>query len=215
MNQEEYYIKLSDAIYDMIEEDITPIVEDYLAEGYDAMEAIDHGLIPGMDRVGESFDDGDYFVTDLLFAADTMYLALDILEPVLRQGPPRAHLGKCIIGEVQGDIHDIGKNLVRMMLDIAGFEIIDLGTDVPNQEFIDAAVREDVDIICISSLMSTTMDNMGVIIQGLVDQGLRDRFKVMIGGGPISAKFAQQIGADAYSANATEAVEVAKSLMGV
>lgn len=215
MKKEDYFEQLSDLVYEMEEDNIIPVVEEYLAEGYDAMEAIDKGLIPGMDRVGIAFDEEEYFVTDLLFAADTMYMALDILKPCLSQEDEKPKLGKIVIGDIQGDTHDIGKNLVKMMLETAGFEMIDLGKDVLIELFVETAIEEKAQMICMSSLMSTTMENMQKVIELLKEKGVRDQFKVMIGGGPVTEKYAQEIGADAYAANATEAVIVAKKVLEI
>lgn len=214
MTQEEYLQRLSDMIYEMEDEEIASVVQDYLDEGYDAMEAIDQGLIPGMDRAGAAFAEEDYFVTDLLFAADAMYNALDVLKPHLHQQSDQ-NLGTIVLGDVEGDTHDIGKNLVKMMLETAGFKVIDLGKDVPVQQFVETAVEHNAQMIAMSSLMSTTMENMRRVINILEDRGIRDQFKVLIGGGPVTLKFAKEIGADAYADNATEAVAVAKELLNV
>lgn len=214
MNQEEYLKTLSNMVYEMEDEAIAGVVEDYLAAGYDAMEAIDQGLIPGMDRAGTAFAEEEYFVTDLLFAADAMYTALDILQPYLHQETDQ-DLGTIVLGDVEGDTHDIGKNLVKMMLETAGFKVIDLGKDVPVQQFVEAALASNAQMIAMSSLMSTTMENMRRVIEILEEEGIRDRFKVMIGGGPVTLTFAQEIGADGYADNAAEAVQIAKNLLKV
>lgn len=206
---------MSHLVYTMAEEEILPVVQDYLDHGYPALEAIEGGLIPGMDRVGQAFAQEEYFVTELLFAADTMYLALDALEDHLPQTAPSERLPTVVIGNVQGDTHDIGKNLVKMMLETAGFQLVDLGKDVPHDQFITAVKTHEARLLCMSSLMSTTMDAMGEVIQALVQEGLRDQVKVLVGGGPVTADFAQQIGADGYAPNASEAVLAAKSLLGL
>lgn len=213
MKKEEYLKALSDHVYEMTENEILPVVEAYIAEGYPALDAINEGLVPGMERAGVSFDEEEYFVTDLLFAADTLYAALDVLKPHLDQDKSNQSLGKIVIGDVQGDTHDIGKNLVKMMLEVAGFEMIDLGKDVPNELFVETAIKEEAKIICMSSLMSTTMEGMRQVIQILEDRGIRSDFKIMVGGGPVTDQFAREIGADGYSANATEAVTLAKQLI--
>lgn len=215
MEKESYLKALSDHVYEMTEDEIIPVVEGYLAAGYPALDAINDGLVAGMDRAGEAFDNEEYFVTDLLFAADTLYIAIDLLRPHLDQDGASQNLGKVVIGDVQGDTHDIGKNLVKMMLEVAGFEMIDLGKDVPNELFVETAIKTEADIICLSSLMSTTMDSMRQVIQLLEERGVRSRFKVMVGGGPVTDQFAKEIGADGYSANATEAVTLAKRLIQV
>ncbi|MDU5237383.1 MAG: cobalamin-dependent protein, partial [Finegoldia magna] len=151
--------------------------------------------------------------TDILLCSDAMYAGLDVLQKHVEMNDDDI-LGVGVIGVVEGDTHDIGKNLVKLMMQTAGFKMIDLGRDVKLQNFIDAAVENDADLICMSTLMTTTMDNMGKVIEMLKEQGLRDRFKVMIGGGPISQAFADKIGADSYTENAVEAVEAAKKLVG-
>lgn len=213
MDKKAYLEALADHVYEMTEEEILPIVDAYLAEGYSAYEAINDGLVKGMERAGEAFDEEEYFVTDLLFAADTLYLALDVLKPHIEQDKSLQKLGKIVIGDVQGDTHDIGKNLVKMMLEVAGFDMIDLGKDVPNELFVDTAIQEQAQIICMSSLMSTTMDSMRTVIELLEKRGVRSQFKVMVGGGPVTDQFAREIGADGYSVNATEAVGLAKQLL--
>lgn len=213
MSKEELLQILCDYVYEMEEDAIIPIVEEYLEQGYPAIEAIDLGLIPGMNRVSEAFDDEEYSVTDLLFAADTMYAALDLLKPHVHDVPNNKRKAKVLIAVVQGDSHDIGKNLVKMLMETAGFEMIDLGKDTPNEVVIEAAVRENVQLICMSSLMTTTMENMREVIRLLKEKGIRDHFKIMVGGGAVNERFAQEIGADAYSANATEAVIRAQQLI--
>lgn len=207
--------EISDAIYEMDEDHIVDICKRFISAGYEAEDALNQGLIPGMMRVGQAYDEEEYFVTDMLFASDTLYLGLDYLEPFLVEGMEAQHIGSCVIGNVEGDTHDIGKNLVKTMMEAAGFEMIDLGKDVPTVRFIEQAIEHDVDIVCISTLMTTTLPMMQNILEELERQGLRDRFKVMVGGGPVTEKFAQEIGADGYSENATEAVALARRLMGV
>lgn len=209
-----YFKQLSDAVYEMEEDEVVDIAKAYIEEGYDPQEAINHGLIDGMNRCGEAFNEEEYFVTDLLFAADTMYAALDFLNPYIKENSENKKIGKCVIGNVQGDTHDIGKNLVKTMMEVGGFEMIDLGRDVPVNQFVERAEEEEADLICISALMTTVMPNIQAIIDELNARGIRDKYKVMIGGGPVNQKFADEVGADGYSDNATSAVILGKELMG-
>lgn len=215
MTKEALLQQMTEIVYEMGEEDILPIVKNFIDAGYPALDAIQDGLIPGMEKVGQAFADEEYFVTELLFAADTMYLALDALKPYLPQTAPADQLPTVIIGNVKGDTHDIGKNLVKMMLETAGFKLIDLGKDVPNQTFIDAISEHKAAMLCMSSLMSTTMDTMGEVIEDLVKAGIRHQVKVLVGGGPVTEKFAVKIGADGYADNASDAVITAKKLLGI
>ncbi|MDO5135834.1 MAG: corrinoid protein [Eubacteriales bacterium] len=206
--------KLSDEVFEMEDEAIQETAKEYLAHGYPALDAIIHGLVDGMDRASKMFEEEEYFVADLLLCSDAMYAALDILKPWLSEEEEKTKI-KAVIGAVEGDTHDIGKNLVKILMETAGFEMIDLGRDVPLRRFIDAAVEENASLICMSTLMTTTMTGMEEVIRMLCQEGLRERFKVMIGGGPISQRYADKIGADGYSANAVEAVKLAKRLVGV
>jgi methanogenic corrinoid protein MtbC1 len=172
------------------------------------------GLVDGMNRAGKLYEEEEYFVTDLLLCSDAMYIGLDILRPYLPEASGKDAVTG-VIGVVEGDTHDIGKNLVKIMLETAGFRMVDLGRDVPLKKFVETAKEENASFICLSTLMTTTMGGMETVIQLLEEAGLRDRIKVMIGGGPISQKFADQIGADGYSQNAVEAVKLAKRLSGM
>jgi methanogenic corrinoid protein MtbC1 len=146
-----------------------------------------------------------------LICSDALYLALDILKPYLKLETAVEKIG-CVIGVLEGDTHDIGKNLVKIMLDVAGFEIHDLGRNVPLADFIEKAKEVNAAMICMSTLMTTTMDGMATVIEMLKEEGIRDRFKVLVGGGPISQAYADRIGADGYASNASKAVEMAKAL---
>ncbi len=176
----------------------------------DPYEAITDGLARGMEKVNELFENEEYFVPEILLCADAMYAGIEVLRPHL---PREAayHKKKVIIGVVKGDTHDIGKNLVKIMLDNAGFEIHDLGRNVPYTKFVDTAGALNADLVCLSTLMTTTMDGMQVVIDDMKKAGIPSR--VMVGGGPISPGFARNIGADGYAKNAAEAVKVAKSLL--
>lgn len=211
-SKEEYFDKMAQMVIDEEDEEIADLCRAYLAEGYDSEEAIFKGLIKGMNEVGKLFEEEEYYISDLLICSDAMYNGIDVLTEKMESHQEK-NLATAVIGVVEGDTHDIGKNLVKLMLEIAGFKMIDLGKDVPCEKFIDEALANDAKFIMMSTLMTTTMENMKKVIDMLKERGLRDKFIVMIGGGPVSESFAQKIGADAYSENATEAVKVAKSFI--
>ena len=213
--KEELLQKMSDMVFEMEDEEIADVCEEYIEEGYEALDGILHGLVDGMNRASEMYDQEEYFVTDLLLCSDAMYAGLDVLRPHLPEDASVGEAKKAVIGVVEGDTHDIGKNLVKIMMETAGFEMFDLGRDVPLDSFVEKAKEVDADLIMMSTLMTTTMPGMKEVINKLKEQGIRDSIKVMVGGSPISQKYADDIGADGYSRNAVEAVEVAKRLCGV
>lgn len=178
-----------------------------------ASDILQSGLIPAMGEVGRLFEQGEYYVPEMLIAARAMKGGLEIIKPLLVESGVES-IGKVAIGTVKGDLHDIGKNLVAMMLEGAGFEIIDLGTDVPPEKFVEA-VKNGADIIGLSALLTTTMSSMVGTIQAIKEAGYREKVKVIIGGAPLTAAYATQIGADGYAADASQAVQVAKKLLGV
>ena len=212
--KEDLLKQLSDGVVDMEEEDVAKAAQAFLDAGFPAFDGIMDGLVDGMNRASQLFEEEEYFVTDVLLCSDAMYIGLDILRPHLPETDTKNKL-KCAIGVVEGDTHDIGKNLVKIMMETAGFEMIDLGRDVPLQNFVDSVKNDDADLICMSTLMTTTMSGMETVTTMLKEENIRDQVKVIIGGGPISQKFADKIGADGYSANAVEAVRLAKSLLNV
>ncbi len=183
--------------------------------GMDPKELIFKGLIPGMDVVGEKFRRNEYYVPQVLLSARAMYAGLDLLKPLITASA-RAdeYLGVVVIGTAQGDLHDIGKNLVAMMLEGAGFKVANLGRDVAPEKFVEAVEEHRANIVGISALMTTTMPAMKRTIDALVKAGLRERVKVMIGGAPVSQAFADEIGADGYAKDSTLAVVRAKALVG-
>ena len=167
-----------------------------------------------MNRASQLYEEEEYFVTDVLLCSDAMYVGLDILRPYLPEESGEGKI-KGVIGVVEGDTHDIGKNLVKIMMETAGFEMIDLGRDVPLQKFVDTAKETHADLVCLSTLMTTTMGGMKTVIDLLEEAGIRKDVKVMVGGGPVSRNFADKIGADGYSQNAVEAVRLAKNLLQI
>lgn len=203
---------LMDGVFLMNEELVIKAANEIVAAKYDAFDAINNGLIAGMNQAGELFDKEEYFVPELLICSDAMYAGIEILRPHLKVGDARAK-HKVVIGVVEGDTHDIGKNLVKIMMDAAGFEVHDLGRNVPLASFVEKAKEVGAKLICLSTLMTTTMDGMATVIEMLKEEGIRDSYKVIIGGGPISQAFANKIGADGYSDNAAGAVRLANSLL--
>ena len=182
--------------------------------GLDPKEIIFKGLIPGMDVVGEKFRRNEYYVPQVLLSARAMYAGLDLLKPLITAAAASEYLGTVVIGTAQGDLHDIGKNLVAMMLEGAGFRVVNLGRDVAPEAFCKAVEEHGANIVGISALMTTTMPAMKRTIDALTKAGLRERVKVMIGGAPVSQAFADEIGADGYARDSSLAVVRAKQLVG-
>jgi dimethylamine corrinoid protein len=212
-SKEELLKLLAEYVVEMEDEEIVDIANEYLEAGYPAREGILDGLTVGMVEAGRLYDEEEYYIAELLLCADAMYAGINVLKAGITENSDNKI--KAVIGVIEGDTHDIGKNLVKIMLETAGFEMIDLGRDVPVNDFVNSSIENNAGLICMSSLMSTTMYGMKDVIEGLKQRGYRDKIKVMVGGGPITDKFAMQIGADAYSDNAVEAVSVAKELFGI
>jgi len=189
-------------------------VQRALEEDLDAETILKQAMMPAMQEVGRLFEEGEYFVPEMLVAARAMQTGLSLLKPKLVQADV-ASAGKVVAGTVKGDLHDIGKNLVCMMLEGAAFEIIDLGTDVPPERFVEAVRASGAQLLALSALLTTTMPNMKQTIEALQQAGLRQQVKIMVGGAPVTETFARQIGADGYAPDASRAVALAKSLMGM
>ena len=203
--------QIASNLYDGEDQEVAALVQQALDEGTEPSEILQGGLIAGMDEVGRDFKAGDLFVPEVLIAARAMHAGMDVLRPLLAEGDVMS-AGKYVIGTVKGDLHDIGKNLVRMMLEGAGFEMVDLGTDVEPQDFVDAVSEHQPQLLGMSALLTTTMVQMKTTIEALEEAGLRDSVKIMVGGAPVTDAYAQEIGADAYAADAASAVDVARSL---
>ncbi|MEM3464812.1 MAG: corrinoid protein [Candidatus Bathyarchaeia archaeon] len=183
--------------------------------GIDLLRAIEEGLAKGIREVGEKFANGEAFLPELVMAAETMKKALEVLEPELRRAKKeRKALGKVLLGTVAGDIHSIGKTIVGSMLTANGFEVYDIGEDVPAEKFVEKVKELKPDVVGLSALLTTTLPEQRTVIEALKREGLRDKVKVIIGGAPASREWAEEIGADGYGADATEAVEVVKRLLG-
>ncbi|GAB4411382.1 MAG: corrinoid protein [Anaerolineales bacterium] len=203
--------KIASKLYEGEDEEVAELVQKALDSGLTPKEILQDGLIAGMDQVGKDFKAGDLFVPEVLIAARAMHAGMNVLRPLLAASDSPT-VGKYVIGTVKGDLHDIGKNLVKMMLEGAGFETVDLGTDVAPEAFVRAVQEHKPRIVGMSALLTTTMVNMKSTIDALQEAGLRDSVKIMVGGAPVTAAFAQQIGADAYAPDAATAVDVARKL---
>jgi 5-methyltetrahydrofolate--homocysteine methyltransferase len=200
-------------LYEGEDERVAELVQKALDQGIPPGEILSDGLIAGMDEVGKDFKADELFVPEVLVAARAMHAGMDILRPLLAEGDvPTA--GKYLIGTVEGDLHDIGKNLVKMMLEGAGFEMIDLGTDARPEAFVKAVREHRPTVVGMSALLTTTMTRMKATVEALTEAGLRDSIKIMVGGAPVTAAFAKEIGADAYAPDAASAVDVARGLVG-
>ena len=206
--------QMAEAVVDMDEDLVEEAATEYVNAGHDALEGITSGLSAGMEEVGHLYEEQEYYIPELLICSEVMYKGMDILRPHLNKVSTDDKVKlKAVVGVVEGDTHDIGKNLFKIMLETQGFEVFDLGRDVPPDEFIDKAKEVGANLIGMSTLMTTTMKNMEVTIEKLKEAGIRDSIVVMVGGGPISHDFAMKIGADGYEAEASRAAETAKQLV--
>ena len=204
--------KLFDAVVDGDAKTTLEMTKQALAENIKPEEIVSRYMIPAMDEVGRRFEAEEYFVPELLLAGRAMKGALEILRPLLAASGAKP-AGKVVIGTVKGDLHDIGKNLVAAMLEGAGFEVTDLGTDVSPEKFVEAVNTKDAQIVCLSALLTVTMPAMKSTVEALTSAGVRDKVKVMIGGAPVTDQYAREIGADSYSENASAAVAAARTLV--
>ena len=213
--KEELIARLAECVLEMEDEEVVDVANEYIEAGYEAYDGIMEGLVAGMNKASDLYDAEEYFVTDVLLCSDAMYAGLDVLRPHLPAVENTGDVKKAVIGVVEGDTHDIGKNLVKIMMDTAGFEMHDLGRDVPLAQFVDKAEEVGADIIAMSTLMTTTMPGMREVVSMLEERGIRGKYKVMVGGSPISQKFCDEISADIYTSNAVEAVKAAKAAVGM
>jgi corrinoid protein of di/trimethylamine methyltransferase len=215
MANERVFEQMAQAVIDGLPDKARSLATDALQAGIDPLVAINQGFKPGMDVVGDGFAKGELFIPDLMMSGEAMKAAIATLEPeLLRRKQQRDVLGRVVIGTVQGDIHEIGKTLVATMLSANGFEVHDLGVDVSAQQFLDQVRQTNANVVGLSALLTTTLLNQEAVILTLREAGLRDQVKVIVGGVPASPEWAEEIGADAYAENATEAVEVVKRLVG-
>lgn len=206
--------ELAIALYNGEAEKVAELTRKALDEGIPPEEILNKGLIAGMDKVGKDFRDGILFVPEVLVAAYAMKAGMEILRPLLAE-TGASGLGTFVIGTVKGDLHDIGKNMVAMMMEGAGFKVVDLGVDTPTEKFVEAVKNHNPHILGMSALLTTTMVEMRKVIEALEEAGLREKVKVMVGGAPVTQEFAEEIGADGYAPNASLAVEKAKALLGI
>ncbi len=212
LSDEDLFLQMQDDLYDGLREEIVAQTHEGLARGYTPQEILDQGLVAGMEIVGVDFRDGILFVPEVLMAANAMKGGMEILRPLLTETGAE-QIGKIVIGTVKGDIHDIGKNLVAMMMEGAGLEVINLGINVDADMFI-AAVREHKpQLLGMSALLTTTMPYMKVVVDTLGEEGMRDDVYVMVGGAPVTENFAKDVGADAYGRDAAVSVDIAKAYL--
>ena len=212
MDDDELVLQMHDDLYDGMKDEIVESVNILLERKWTPYDVLTKALVEGMRVVGIDFRDGILFVPEVLLAANSMKAGMKILKPLLIEtGAPR--LGKMVIGTVKGDIHDIGKNLVSMMMEGAGFEVIDLGINNPVENYLEALEKEKPDILGMSALLTTTMPYMKVVIDTLVSQGIRNDYIILVGGAPLNEEFSKAIGADAYCRDAAVAVETASTFM--
>lgn len=187
---------------------VKELVQKAVDEGAEAQEILDKGLLAGMNIIGEKFKKNEIYVPEVMIAARAMSAGTELLKPLLVSGGKKT-LGKACIGTVKGDMHDIGKNLVKMMMEGKGIEVIDLGTNVSPEKFLDTAINENCDLVCCSALLTTTMGVMGEVVKAFENAGIRDKVKIMIGGAPVTQQFCDEICADSYTPDAATAAEVA------
>lgn len=204
--------KLAKCVLEMEDEEVVDVANEYIEGEFDVYEGISKGLASGMEEAGRLYEEEEYYIPELLLCSDAMYEGINILKPHLKKHQTKEHY-RAVVGVVEGDTHDIGKNLFKIMLETSGFEVFDLGRDVPPVEFINKAKEVNADVVGMSTLMTTTMDNMQVVIDLLKKENMRDDVVVMVGGGPISQSFADKIGADGYAHEASKAVKLAKDLV--
>jgi len=205
--------KLSNSVIKGNVEEVTELTQTAIDEGAEPIDIIKKGLIGGMKVVGQRFKDGDMFVPEVMMAAKSMKAGVELVNPLLAEGDTSSE-GKVLLGTVAGDLHDIGKNLVGMMMESASLEVIDLGTDVDPEEFVEAVKEHEPDVVGMSALLTTTMLEMQNTIELLEEEGLRDSVKIIVGGAPVTPDFAEEIGADGWSADAASAKDKALDLIG-
>lgn len=213
MSNEEFLNTVKKAIVEGNKDEAVELAQRAISEQLDLNEVIEKGYIPGIQKVGQLWEEGEYFLPELITSAECMKAAIEIMQPELEKAQiDMRSAGKVVIGTVEGDIHDIGKNLVASILSANGFTVVDLGADVKLDTFIEKAEELNADLICLSALLTTTMTGQKRLIERLKEKGLYGRYKVMVGGAPVNQRWADDIGADGYSENALTAVGAAKKL---
>ena len=215
MSKEEILEKMKSAIIEGNKDEAEALAKDAIKQKLDLNEVIDKGYVPGIQKVGDLWEQGEYFLPELITSAECMKAAMSVLQPELEKAQISAKSkGKVVIGTVEGDIHDIGKNLVASMLAANGFQVVDLGADVKLEKFIETAETEKADFICLSALLTTTMLGQKKVIEILKEKNLSDRYKVLVGGAPVNQQWADDIGANGYGENAMIAVKITMKLIG-
>jgi corrinoid protein of di/trimethylamine methyltransferase len=203
--------QLKEAVLEGEQDSVVTLANQVLESGHDPLDAINNGMIPGMDEASTKFDEKEYYVPDLLVAARALKAGLDILLPKVSM--KREITGRVGMGTVAGDIHEIGKNIVIALLETAGFEVIDLGVDVPTEKFVEAVREQNLDVLGISALLTFTMPEIPKVVEALQEAGLREKVKVVIGGAPLSDSFAERAGVDGYAKDGVKAVQMVKKLV--
>ncbi len=213
MDASELYRKMGQAVIDGLRDEAVGLAREAVESGLDLNEVIEKGYTPGLQKVGELWEIGDYFLPELVTSAECMKAAMAVLQPEFEKSRLQIRSsGKVVIGTIEGDIHDIGKNLVSAMLSASGFEVFDLGADVKLERFLEKAEAESADLVCLSALLTTTMLGQKRFVEMVREKGLAGRFKIMVGGAPVTKKWASDIGADGFGENAVAAVQAAKDL---
>ena len=210
----ELFAKMAESLIAGKVDEVSRLTQEAVDGGQSPQDILEQGLLAGMEVVGQRFKANDMFIPEVLRCAKCMHGAMEILRPLLVESGVKT-AGTLVIGTVKGDLHDIGKNLVGMMFEGAGFKVIDLGIDLEPQKFVDALKEHKAELFGMSALLTTTMPKMGETINAIKEAGIRDQVKIMIGGAPVTAEFAQEIGADAYASNAASAVDTGKELLGL
>ncbi|RLE71234.1 MAG: cobalamin-binding protein [Thermoprotei archaeon] len=210
---EELLEKIKNLMVDLEIDKVKEAVQEALNKNIPPLTIINKALSPAMEIIGEKYEKGEYYLAELVVAGDTFKEVMDILKPYLKKQTLKK-LGKVVIGTVRGDLHEIGKNIVATMLETAGFDVYDLGVDVPPEKFVEKAKEVDADIVALSALLTTTMIEMKNVIDEFKKAGLRDKVKIIVGGAPVTEEYAKKIGADAYGKDAVEAVKICKQLVG-
>ncbi|KXS41067.1 methylmalonyl-CoA mutase C-terminal domain-containing protein/methyltransferase cognate corrinoid proteins [Candidatus Frackibacter sp. WG12] len=205
--------EIAEAVISGEVEKVGELAQDLVDEGVKPSEIIKEGLVAGMDVVGARFKANEMFVPEVLISAKSMHAGMDVVKPLLAEGESSS-AGTVVIGTVEGDLHDIGKNLVAMMLEGAGFEVVDLGVDLSAEEFVDAVKEHNPEVLGLSALLTTTMPAMQNTIEALEEAGVRDQVKIMVGGAPVTEDFANEIGADAYASDGSASTELAREFVG-
>ncbi|MBC3796159.1 cobalamin B12-binding domain-containing protein [Acetobacterium tundrae] len=213
MTKEEFLKKLSDCVVDMEEDSVVNIVKEYIQAGYDPQEGMLDGLVDGMKRASVLFDEEEYYIPELLVCADAMNNGIEEFRKYLPEAKKDDNQGRIVLAVVQGDTHDIGKDLVKIMLETYGYRVVDVGRDVSSEKIVAAVIEENADMIALSALMTTTMQEMKKVIELAEKKGIRKQVKIIIGGAPVSQNFSNSIGADGYSSSAIGAVRLVETLL--